>query len=147
VTSLQQQLAEQLVGLGLLRANAQAEDPRISQTELRIQVIRDQIEAERQKFASDGSETTLSDLVGQYEVLAVDRQFAEASYTTALASYEAARAEAARQSRYLAPYIRPTLAQEAEFPERFKLLAMIAGFLGVLWLIGSLVFYSLRDRR
>ncbi|WP_330450725.1 hypothetical protein FLP41_10810 [Paracoccus marcusii] len=48
VTSLQQQLAEQLVGLGLLQANAQPEDPRIGQAELRIQVIRDQIEAERQ---------------------------------------------------------------------------------------------------
>ena len=52
-----------------------------------------------------------------------------------------------RQSRYLAPYIRPTLAQEAEFPERAKLLLMIAGFLTVLWVIGSLIFYSLRDRR
>lgn len=147
VTSLQQQLAEQLVALGLLQANAQANDPRISQTELRIQVIRDQIVAERQKFGSVGGEEALSDVVGQYEILTVDRQFAEASYTAALASFESARAEAVRQSRYLAPYIRPTLAQEAEFPERAKLLLMIAGFLMVGWVIGSLIFYSLRDRR
>lgn len=147
VTSLQQQLAEQLVGLGLLQANAQPEDPRIGQAELRIQVIRDQIEAERQKFGSTGGEEALSDVVGQFEILTVDRQFAEATYTAALAGFETARAEAVRQSRYLAPYIRPTLAQEAEFPERAKLLLMIAGFLMVLWVIGSLIFYSLRDRR
>ena len=147
VTSLQQQLAEQLVGLGLLQANAQPEDPRIGQAELRIQVIRDQIEAERQKFGSTGGEEALSDVVGQFEILTVDRQFAEATYTAALAGFETARAEAVRQSRYLAPYIRPTLAQEAEFPERAKLLLMIAGFLTVLWVIGSLIFYSLRDRR
>ncbi|CAM3464960.1 sugar transporter [Paracoccus nototheniae] len=147
VTSLQQQLAEQLVALGLLQANAQPADPRISQTELRIAVIREQIDAERQKFGSEGEGIALSDVVGQYEILAADRQFAEASYTTALASYEAARAEAVRQSRYLAPYIRPTLAQEAEFPEREKLLLMLAGFLIVFWVIGSLIFYSLRDRR
>ena len=147
VTSLQQQLAEQLVGLGLLQANAQPEDPRIGQAELRIQVIRDQIEAERQKFGSTGGEEALSDVVGQFEILTVDRQFAEASYTAALAGFETARAEAVRQSRYLAPYIRPTLAQEAEFPERAKLLLMIAGLLMVLWVIGSLIFYSLRDRR
>ncbi len=116
VTSLQQQLAEQLVGLGLLQANAQPEDPRIGQAELRIQVIRDQIEAERQKFGSTGGEEALSDVVGQFEILTVDRQFAEATYTAALAGFETARAEAVRQSRYLAPYIRPTLAQEAEFP-------------------------------
>ncbi|GHG35076.1 sugar transporter [Paracoccus aerius] len=147
VTSLQQQLAEQLVSLGLLQANAQPDDPRISQTELRISIIRDQIDAERQKFASNGENVALSDVVGQYETLAVDRQFAETSYTTALASYELARAEAVRQSRYLAPYIRPTLAQEAEFPQRAQLLMMIAGFLTLLWIIGSLMFYSLRDRR
>ncbi|WP_410216531.1 sugar transporter [Paracoccus sp. (in: a-proteobacteria)] len=147
VSSLQQQLAEQLVSLGLLRANAQPEDPRISQTELRIQVIREQIDSERQKFGSNSNDVALSDVVGQYEILAVDRQFAETSYTAALASYEVARAEAVRQSRYLAPYIRPTLAQEAEFPERFKLMVMIAGFLSLIWIIGSLIFYSLRDRR
>lgn len=147
VTSLQQQLAEQLVSLGLLQANAQPDDPRISQTELRISIIREQIEAERKKFGSNGEDVALSDVVGQYETLAVDREFAETSYTAALASYETARAEAVRQSRYLAPYIRPTLPQEAEFPQRVKLLVMIAGFLTVLWIIGSLIFYSLRDRR
>lgn len=147
VTSLQQQLAEQLVALGLLRANAQDGDPRIAQSELRIQVIRDQIEAERQKFGSTGGEEALSDVVGQFEILTVDRQFAETSYTAALASFESARAEAVRQSRYLAPYIRPTLAQEAEFPQRERLVLMIAGFLALLWVIGSLMFYSLRDRR
>jgi len=147
VTSLQQQLAEQLVSLGMLQSNAQADDPRISQTDLRVKVIREQIEAERQKFGSGSADVALSELVGQYEVLSVDRQFAETSYTAALASYESARAEAVRQSRYLASYIRPTLAQEAEFPQRAKQLLMIIGFLSLIWIIGSLVFYSLRDRR
>ncbi|WP_246055044.1 hypothetical protein [Paracoccus gahaiensis] len=147
VTLLQQQLAEQLVSLGLLQANAQPQDSRISQTELSIRVIREQIEAERQKVGSNSEDMALSDVVGQYEILAMDRQFAETSYTAALASYESARAEAVRQSRYLAPYIRPTLAQEAEFPERAKLLLILAGFLTILWIIGSLIFYSLRDRR
>lgn len=146
VSSLQSQLAEQLVSLGLLRANAQPTDPRISQTELRIQVIREQMEAERRNFTSD-SELALSDVVGQFEVLAVDREFAERSYTAALAGYEAARAEAMRKSRYIAPYIRPTLAQDAEFPVRGTLLLMIFGFMLAIWLIGTMIFYSLRDRR
>ena len=147
VTSLQTQLAEQLVSLGLLRANAQPQDPRIAQTELRVDVIREQIEAERQKVGSNAEDVALSDVVGQYETLAVDREFAETSYTTALAAFEQARAEAARQSRYLAPYIRPTLAQEPEFPRRGQLLAMVFGFLTLAWIIGCLAFYSLRDRR
>lgn len=148
VSSLQQQLAEQLVGLGLLRANAQPNDPRIEQTELRIRVIREQMEAERQKFGSEvsGGEL-LSELVGQYESLSVDREFAERTYTAALAAFDTARGEAQRQSRYLAAYVKPTLAQEAEYPQRGRLIAIIAGFLILIWVVGVLIFYSLRDRR
>lgn len=148
VATLQTQLAEQLVGLGLLQANAQANDPRIAQAELRINVIREQIDIERQKMGSDtATGEALSDVVGQYEELAVDRQFAEQSYTAALATYDTARAEAARQSRYLAAYVKPTLAQEPEFPQRGMLLLMVGGFLLILWIVFVLIFYSLRDRR
>ncbi|MAN57556.1 MAG: sugar transporter [Paracoccus sp.] len=148
VTSLNQQLAEELVSLGMLQANAQANDPRIEQTQLRINVIRDQIDAERRKFGSDSeSGEVLSDIVGQYESLSIDRQFAEQTYTAALAAYDTARAEANRQSRYLAAYVKPTLAQEAEYPERAKLLLILGGFLMLLWVIGVLIYYSLRDRR
>ena len=89
----------------------------------------------------------LSEVVGRYESLSVDREFAERTYTAALAAYDTARGEAARQSRYLAAYIKPTLAQEAEYPERAKLMLIIGGFLMVTWVIGVLIFYSLRDRR
>ncbi|SIT18237.1 sugar transporter [Paracoccus saliphilus] len=148
VSSLQQQLAEALVQLGLLQANAQPSDPRIEQSELRIRVIREQIEAERQKFSSEtATGEALSDVVGQYESLAVDRDFAESTYTAALAAYDSARAEATRQSRYLAAYVKPTLAQEAEYPERARLMMILSGFLLVIWIIGVLIFYSLRDRR
>ena len=97
VTSLQQQLAEQLVGLGLLQANAQPEDPRIGQAELRIQVIRDQIEAERQKFGSTGGEEALSDVVGQFEILTVDRQFAVGQEPGILGYYREMHAQALRR--------------------------------------------------
>ena len=85
--------------------------------------------------------------MGQYESLSIDRQFAEQTYTAALAAYDTARAEANRQSRYLAAYVKPTLAQEAEYPERAKLLLILGGFLMLLWVIGVLIYYSLRDRR
>jgi capsular polysaccharide transport system permease protein len=148
VTSLQQQLAEALVQLGLLQSNAQPGDPRIEQSELRIRVIREQIADERKKFGSEtATGEALSAVVGQYESLAVDREFAERSYTAALAAHETARMEASRQSRYLAAYVKPTLAQEAEYPARGKLLLIIGSFLLIIWIIGILMFYSLRDRR
>lgn len=131
-----------------LQANAQPNDPRIEQAELRIRVIREQIEQERQKFGSEtATSEALSEVVGQYESLAVDREFAERTYIAALATYDTARAEASRLSRYLAAYVKPTLAQEPEFPERGKLLLIIGGFLLIIWIIGVLIYYSLRDRR
>ncbi len=44
-------------------------------------------------------------------------EFAEVAYTTALASYDGAQAEARRQSRYLAAHVQPSLAQKAD-PDR-----------------------------
>lgn len=148
VNSLQQKLAEGLVQLGLLKSNAQPSDPRIEQAELLIKIIREQITDERQKLGSQtASGEVLSELVGQFESLAVDREFAERTYTATLAAYDTARAEATRQSRYLAAYVKPTLAQEAEYPERQKLLLILSGFVLLLWTIGVLIYYSLRDRR
>lgn len=148
LVSLQQQLAEALINLGVLRANAQPNDPRIEQAELRVNVIREQIDEERLKFGSETADgEQLSDVVGQFEGLMVDRHFAEQTYTAALAAYDLARAEAQRQSRYLAAFVQPTLPTKAEYPERIKLLIIVSGFLLLIWMIGALVFYSLRDRR
>ena len=64
-----------------------------------------------------------------------------------MATSARARANASRQSLYLAPYIRPTLPQLAEFPQRFMLSSLMGLFLMLIWSIGALIFYSIRDRR
>ena len=71
-------------------------------------------------------------MVGRYEELAVDLEFANTAYTQALAGLAAARAEARRQSRYLAPHVRPTLATTALYPRR----ALLAGLTGLFLLLG-----------
>ena len=149
LNTLQAQLAEALIDLDLLQNSARAEDPRVEQAERRIEVIRDRIEEERQKFGAggtgpnnDGYATT----VAEFERLSVDREFAEQAYVAALSAYDGARAEANRQSRYLASYIAPTLAQKAEFPQRGLIVALVAAFAFLLWAILSLIYYSLRDR-
>lgn len=150
LASLQQQMAEALIQLGMVKVNAGSEDdPRISQAKLRVDVIRQQIADERLKVgsASDPDDEAMSDVVSQYEALEVDRQFAETTYTAALAGVEAARADADRQALYLAAYVKPTLAHIAEYPKRLRLLVTIAGFLLLAWIIGVMTAYSLRDRR
>lgn len=149
VTNLQSKLADALVDQDLLRQTASPDDPRLASGALLIQVIRDRIEAERRRFGGGGSENAEEDyatLLAEFERLALDREFAEASYAAARSAYETAKAEAARQSRYLALHINPTLAQTSQYPQRIMILGLTALFSFIAWAIGTLIYYSARDR-
>lgn len=150
IGALESQLAEAQIELGLLRETVRETDPRIPQTELRIEVIRRQIAEERNELGVT-TETTgsasVADLVGQYEALAVDLTFAQEAYTAARASYDAARNEARRQSRYLAAHVNPTTAEKSQYPDRQALIVLITLFLFLFWAVSVLIGYALRDRR
>ena len=148
IAALEAQLAEAQISLALLRDTAQANDPRLTQGQRRIDVIQQQITGELSKLGLDSSETSsVADLVGEYEALAVDLQFAQRTYTAALASFDAARNEARRQSRYLAAHVQPTRAEAARYPDRASLMGLTVLFLFLFWAMVVLVGYALRDRR
>lgn len=151
INSLQAQLAEALVDLDLLReTTSRGGDPRIAQAERRIQVIGRRISEERKRFGEGAQGADGGDyarLVGTYEQLMVDQQFAEQTYASAMAAHDAALAEAQRQSRYLAIHIRPTVAERSMYPQRWLLIGQTAFFLLMGWAMAALVYYSLRDRR
>ena len=84
-------------------------------------------------------------MVGDYEALRVDLEFASTAYTHALAGLAAAEAEARRQSRYLAPHIQPTLAEDSLYPRRAMLAALTTLFLALGWGVVMLVYYNVRD--
>ena len=149
LATLQAQLAESLIELDLLYQTTRDSDPRISQTRRRINVIEARIAEERNKLGIGEGDTgqAFANLVGEYESLVVDREFAEQSYTAALTAYDAAQAEAQRQSRYLAAHILPTIAERAEYPKRGMILFMGATFLFLSWATLVLIGYAFRDRR
>ncbi len=150
LTTLQAQQAEALIDFDLLADIARDGDPRLEQAQRRIDVIETRINAERNKFGVAGQGpggVQFATIIADFERLTVDREFAEAAYAASLSARDAAVAEANRQSRYLATYIQPTLAQKSEYPQRIVLVAIIALFSFLLWSIISLIYYSLRDRR
>ncbi len=150
LTTLQQQLAEALIEADLLRETTREGDPRLAQLKRRISVIRGQIDEERRKFGVGSEETGGEDyatLIAEFERLSADREFAEQAYVAARVSLEAALADARRKSRYLAAYIRPTLAETPQYPKRGMLLGLTGLFLLSFWVIGLLIYYSVRDRR
>lgn len=149
LTNLQTQLAEALIEQDILLASVQENDPRITQAKRRIEVIETRIAEERDRFGSieDSQDGSYSKLVSEYEALSVDLEYAQNNYLAALGTHDAAAVDAQRQSRYLATYETPTLADSAQYPQRAMLVMLISGFLLLSWTIGILLYYSIRDRR
>lgn len=149
MNNLQQQLATELVNFDELSGTTRADDPRVRQTIRRIEVIRDRIVKERRDFATNDVSQTGEDyptLISEFEGLVVEREFAEQTYRAALTSRDSAQAEAIRQSRYLAAYIEPTLAEDPEYPRHFVIFGLAALILVLSWGVVVLIYYSLRDR-
>ena len=149
INNLQQQLAQALVDHDLLLQTTAESDPRVRQAERRIEVIQDRIASERLTFATQDVTTFDTDyprLIAQFESLMVNQEFAELTYTAALTALDAARSNIERQSLYVATFIRPTLAQRAEYPQRAMTVILAAIFLVLIWSAITLIYYSLRDR-
>lgn len=149
INGLQQQLAQALVEHDLLLQTTIDSDPRLRQAARRIEVIRDRIGEERRNFATQDVtvfDTDYPRLIAQFESLTVNQEFAERTYTAALAALDAARSNAQRKSLYLASYVRPTLAEQAEYPRRLQLVLLTLMFLTLAWSALALIYYSLRDR-
>lgn len=159
LSSLEQQLAATLIDLDILRQTTAISDPRIVQAERRVEVIEARIREERNKLGigtlltgqtpAPDSEigNAFADLVGEYERLIVDLQFAEQSHAAARATFDGALSESRRQSRYLAAHVQPTLAERAMHPERITLLALVTLFAFLSWAMLTLAYYALKDRR
>lgn len=164
LSSLQAQLAEALILLDILRQTTQQDDPRMEAAERRVEVITNRIAEERKKLGLNGrsnadpsnvptideggiNSANYANIVGEYERLVVDLQFAEQSYTVALTAFDTAQAEALRQTRYLAAHIRPSLPERSTEPKRMQLLAFLFLILSLAWVLVVLVGYALRDRR
>jgi capsular polysaccharide transport system permease protein len=147
LNALQNQLAQALVERDVLLTYAGEGDQRVVQANRRIDAITARIEEERTSLGVVGVESALPDVIGAYEELRVDLEFANTTYTQALAALSAARAEARRQSRYLAPHIQPTLAESPLYPRRLLLTGLTGMFLLLGWGVLMLIYYNVRDNR
>ena len=148
LTALQEELAKALVERDMLLTYADPADQRVQQANRRITAVSDRIEDERATLGVPGATGgAMPEVVGDYEALKVDLEFASQAYTQALANLALARAEARRQSRYLAAHVEPTLAESALYPRRAMLSGLTGLFLLLGWGVVMLVYYNVRDNR
>jgi capsular polysaccharide transport system permease protein len=154
LTSLQGELATTLIDLDILRGTTAESDPRIVQAEQRIEVIEARIAEERAKLGIGTGDAELgaqasafADIVGEYERLMVDVEFASQSYAAAYATFETALSDARRQKLYIAAHVRPTFAERAIYPRAEVIVPLVALFAFLAWALLVLSAYALKDRR
>lgn len=150
LTALQSQQAEALIQKDLLIRNGREGDPRIAELDTKIATYTAQIEFEQNKFGRGGQGPGGEDyatLFAQYEILSSDMEFAEVAYRSAQLAYDSAVSEAKQQARYLVAHVKPTIAEKSLEPNRIVSLFIFSVMVLMIWSIGLLVYYSIRDRR
>jgi capsular polysaccharide transport system permease protein len=107
--------------------------PQIASLNSEIQALRDQIAFERQRLS--GQKDSLSAKFAEFDRIMLDRTLASKQLEGALAQYDKARQDLARQHFYLQTVVEPDAPDQAVLPRRFLNSLMIIGF--------SLAFYSI----
>ena len=150
LTALQQQLAISTIDYDLLVGSTRASDPRLETVSRTIEAIENRITQERNKIGqtdNNPDQEAFASVVGAYEAVLADREFAEQAYIVAAAGYDSALAEARRKSRYLAAHVPPTMAQSSQYPDRILMSLGVFGAVLLFWMICVLTVYAMMDRR
>ncbi|MFN3721694.1 MAG: hypothetical protein ACK4VZ_01505 [Paracoccaceae bacterium] len=150
LNTLNAQLADELIKLDLLKLQGQTTDPRTLDSERRIQAIRNRVAEEQAKFGPGGQGPggeNYSTLFAQYERYAAERLFAEEAYRVAQVSHDSAQGEAQRKSRYIVAHVPATFAESSTYPKRLQMSFLTLIFMTLIWSMGLLIYYSVRDRR
>lgn len=145
LAGLEKQLLELRVRMAALGESVEADAPSLAALRRRAEALEKQIAEKGGGLNLADAEHNLPGLLAEYEELQVEKGFAEKAYASALASFETARVEAGRQQRYLAVYRSPALPEFPLYPRRVLYSFLVAVVSGVLWAIGTLITYAVRD--
>ncbi|MDN3566896.1 capsule biosynthesis protein [Paeniroseomonas aquatica] len=130
-------LAQARAEMGEASRFARGDNPRVMQLRNRIEALSAQVAEERKRTSAN--ESGLSQQVGEFERLALDRELARAQLSSATASLEKARVDAQRQQLFLLRIVEPNLAEYARYPK--AMLTVLYLFLslsvayGLAWLL------------
>lgn len=124
--------------------SAQSADMRRVQSE--IEALREQIEKQRDRLAQATGES-LNRISSQYETLELKAQFAQETYSSALAALENTRLEAARKLKQVSVLQSPLFPEYATKPDRLYNATVFAIVTLFLALIASMMILIIRDHR
>jgi len=92
-----------------------------------------------------GDDGHIAEVVNKFAELTVEQSFATQAYTTSLAAFETALAEAQKQERYFATFVAPTRPEIALYPSRLLDTFIAVLVLCAIWMISQFLYRSFRD--
>ena len=128
------------------RQNLSPDSPQIVNLKNQIKSTREQLASTEGDVARGVNGAALSKVVGEYEQLNLEVQFAQTMVTGTMQALDQARANAASQHLYITPYVRPSLPQSSVYPNRFLSILTVAAISLGIWFCGVLLTRSIRER-
>ena len=119
-----------------------------------IVILKSQIKSTREQLARTEADvgkrsdngSALSAVVGEYEQLNLEVQFAQNMVTGAMQALSQARANALAQHLYITPYVRPHLPQSSTYPRRFMSVVLVALMALSFWIAALMIVRSIREQ-
>jgi capsular polysaccharide transport system permease protein len=143
VAALEAQLAQLRAEVGQKSTFMREDNPALATLRSRAEAMEREIERERSRLA--GQVGAIAGMLGGYELLLLQREFADRGLASAVTSLEQARVEALRQQLYLVRVVQPQLPEEPLFPRRWLLLAGVACAALASYGVGALTAAAIRD--
>lgn len=147
VQSLRANLAQLETQLNSLQSQHLSDRaPTIISLKAQVQSTKEQLARTENEVGTSKSGSALSTIVGDYEQLNLDVQFAQTMVTSTMTALDQARATAAAQHIYIEPFVRPSLPESSTYPNVAQSVISVAASAFAIWLIGLLVIRSIRER-
>lgn len=146
-SSLRQMIAQYQADMGTMMQGGLGQNAsQVQGIKRRIKATQDQLKEVESDIArrKEGNDP-LSQVVGRYEELDVERQFAQNLLQSTVQSLEQARANAMARRVFVVPFVQPVLPESSTYPNRAVSILTVAGACLLLWTIALLVGRSIRE--
>lgn len=146
VATLEGQLAMLKAQKTALSSYQSARSPEMTRVESQINALNQQIQQEQNRLARQTG-NALNSVSSEYQILQLQAQFAQDSYSGALSALQNTRIEAARKLKQVSVLQSPTLPQYAEKPERLYDITVFAVIAMFITLIINMLILIIKDHR
>jgi len=149
LSGIEIKLSEAKTELSEKRAFMKENTPVVKSLKNKVAALQKQLAVERKRIAGDNEKSTgdegFSELINDYQPLALEQEMAQQQYSSALTSLELSRIETQRKKRYLVTYVKPVLPDESTEPNRTANTLIVFVYLFLVYGIGGLMWSALRD--